>query len=67
MGCGGGFPIYAHYITGGMEVGAEIPPENLNGTNSGTVETYKLNLKGELVATSNSLETIAPGGVECVL
>jgi hypothetical protein len=64
MGCGGGFPTYAHYITGGMEVGANIPPENLNGSNSGTVETYKLATKDELISTSSSLELIAPGGVE---
>jgi hypothetical protein len=64
MGCAGGFPTYANYIIGGMEVAANIPSENLNGTNSGTVETYKLNLKGELIETSDNVEPIAPGGVQ---
>jgi hypothetical protein len=52
MGCGGGFPTYATGIQSGLELAANIPPENLNNTNSATTEIYKMNTKGELLAPS---------------
>lgn len=49
MGCGGGFSEYATWIESGLEIDAEIPPEDLNNTNSATSEIYELNLEGHLI------------------
>jgi hypothetical protein len=60
MGCAGGFPTYSNYTTAGMEV-AGIPPANLNDSNSGTVEMYQMNLKGEVFSPTAQFDSNLTG------